>query len=36
MVRNGCNCNFISTDKPILGGIIKFAQRFDMKGDDLL
>ena len=36
MVRNGCNFNFISTDKPMLGGIMRFAHRLDMKGGDLL
>ena len=36
MVRNDRNCNFVSTDKPMLGGIIRFAHRLDMKGDDLL
>ena len=36
MVRNGRNCNFINTDKLMLGGIIRFAHRPDMKGDDLL
>ncbi len=36
MVRNGRNCNFISTDKPMLGGIIRFTHRLDMKGGDLL
>jgi len=36
MVRNGRNCNFISTDKAMLGGIIRFIHRLDIKGGDLL
>jgi len=36
MVRNGRNYNFISTDKPMLGDIIRFAHWLDMKGGDLL
>jgi hypothetical protein len=29
------DCNFIGTDKLMLGGIIRFAHRLDMKRGDL-
>ena len=29
-------CNFIGTDKLMLGGIVRFDHRFDMKRGDLL